>query len=180
VLVTSFAAPAVRAEERFTLDEPTRVILRTGDCRARFRDLSLSGAGIDVAEPHGLARGDWLALGVRGVGLVPSRVIRVREGNVGLRFHLPASPERDALIRKIFTGGYADPVQTEDAVEITLAMLASIFREQGSAAAPPPADAETEPPAWLADAIAAQAREFARWDRDLGTDAAVNGRGQAA
>jgi hypothetical protein len=49
-----------------------------------------------------------------------------------VEFHLPSSPLRDRIIRKIFTGGHDNTTRNDDALTITLQMIASIFRDQSA------------------------------------------------
>lgn len=170
VLVAAFSAPSQRGEERFEIDEPVLLRGREASHAGRIRDLSLSGMAVRPLAGPAFARGDWLAVAIAGVGEVPARVVRAGPAGLGLAFDLPASPLRDRLIRKIFAGGHDNTTHNNDALGITLGMLASIF--SNPAAAPEPASgpavaAAPAPPAWLLDRIAAWAKDQAEWDTDL-------------
>jgi cellulose synthase (UDP-forming) len=170
VLVCAFSSPSQRKEERFTLDEP--VFLRTaGAARTgRISDLSLSGMAIRLDDTSLLTSGDWLAVTIGGVGEIPARLVRVTDDGLGLEFYLLPSPARDRLICKIFTSGNDSATQIDDALTVTLQMVASIFRDQPAPAlAPPEAESGAEPeapPAWLTAEIAARAHDLAAWDAD--------------
>ena len=96
--------PALRAEERFPLDEPVAIWRR--DARhatlARGIDISVSGIalegdGVDVGEP--------VRVRLRGVGSIEGRVARARAGHIGIAFAADDSPARDRLIVQLFTRG---------------------------------------------------------------------------
>ena len=166
VLVTAFSAPSQRNEERFALDEP--VILRVAGASrvGRTCDLSLSGMAIQLDDTENLPNGDWIAVTIAGVGEIPARVVWVVGSKLGLVFHLPPSPTRDRMIVKIFTGGRDNTTHSDDALAITLQMVASIFRDQ-PAPAPTQPEAEPEaPPARLTDEISAREHDLAAWDMD--------------
>jgi cellulose synthase (UDP-forming) len=165
VLVAAFSAPSQRGEERFEIDEPVLLRGRDAACAARIRDLSLSGMAARPSSGHSFTRDDWLAVTIAGVGEVPARVVRAGAAGLGLAFHLPASPERDRLIRKIFTGGHDNTTRNDDALGITVGMIESIFRSP-PAAPPTVAAAAPAPPAWLLDRIAVRAQAQAEWDAD--------------
>ena len=178
-LVTAFSAPSQRLEERFELDEP--VLLRFeqgGILSARIRDISMTGLAValDSADPP--PRGEWLSVAVADVGQVAARVVRAQPKNVGLCFDLPPSRLRDRMIRKIFTGGHDNATRNDDALEITLQMIASIFRDQNRTEAPtattpagPP-----RPPDWLLAEIAQREASLAAFEADLWAEDGEGGR----
>jgi cellulose synthase (UDP-forming) len=166
VLVTAFAAPTQRNEDRFALDEP--ILLRVGEntMTGRIRDLSLSGMSASVDGTKPLRLGDWLSVTIGSVGEIPARVVRAANGELGLAFHLPLAPTRDRMIRKIFTGGHDNTTRNDDALAISLQMIGAIFRDQ-----PAPAPIRTHPvpdapPARLISEIAARADDVLAWDAD--------------
>jgi cellulose synthase (UDP-forming) len=166
VLVTAFSAPSQRSEERFAVDEP--VLLRVAGMAVpgRMSDLSLSGMRVRTGPARAIAQGDWLAVTIAGVGEIPARVMRSAGQDLGLLFHLPPSPERGRMIVKTFTSGYDNTTQSDDALTISMHMIASIFREQPI---PVPAELEAQPavpPGRLTAEIAARARDIAAWDHD--------------
>lgn len=179
VSAIAVSPPALRAEERFDLDEA--VLLNTGTraLRGHTRDLSLSGAAITIDLPAGEAaidgfdRGDWTLVGLAGVGNLPAQIMRSSAGpdgsrTLGLRFHLPAGPTRTALIRKLFTEGLDNSAKDIDNRRVTLGMFAQMFR--GTRTARPAAMVEeAAPPAWLAnlDRDGRISRELDCWAEDL-------------
>jgi cellulose synthase (UDP-forming) len=166
VLVTAFSAPAQRNEERFALDEP--ILLRTGAAvsAGRIRDLSLSGMSVSTDDAAAMAPGDWLAVTIAAVGEIPARVVRAADRELGLVFHLPPSPARDRMIRKIFTGGHDNTTRNDDALALSLQMIGTIFRDQPAPAPARPWAAPEPPPARLVAEIAARAHDLSAWDAD--------------
>ena len=166
----NFSTPSKRIEERFTLDEP--VLLRgAGDTlTGRIRDISLSGVAVtlDTGLDTGatLAPGDWLAVMIAEAGEIPARVVRAADRDLGLVFHLPPSPTRSRLIRKIFTGGHDNTTHNDDALTISMQMIGSIFRDQPVPAPVAPEAAPDAPPPRLMAEIAARARDLSTWDDD--------------
>ncbi|MGK7871223.1 glycosyltransferase family 2 protein [Falsiroseomonas sp. E2-1-a20] len=101
--------PRFRAEERFIADEQVTLIDSAGICwPAQMRDISIVGAQLEMAATPPLA--ERLLL-LRGAGLpdIPVTVRRSGPGVVNLAFE-PSSFEREAIIRKIFSGAYIAPV----------------------------------------------------------------------
>jgi cellulose synthase (UDP-forming) len=142
-------------------------------------DISLTGATFEAQGelPEWADQGIWLALAVQGVGDIPAQVVRRNSQALGMRFNLQPSPERDRLIRKIFTTGLDNTTANDDAFIITVAMLSSIFRSPSKPAAPQgagtesgqTADRQAPPPALLAE-IEARSRDIERWDADLASE----------
>lgn len=123
-----------RGEERFELSEAVW-LLPGGGARlpARLRDLSLSGAAVRL--PDGapdLPDGMTVELFLPSVGSVRARVARHFVDHVGLHFDLPPSPERDLLIRKIFTSGINTPETEVSGPGVTLGLLGRVFALQDS------------------------------------------------
>lgn len=166
VLVTAFSAPSKRTEERFALEEP--VLLRgAGDTLSgRIRDLSLSGVAVRLDTGAAAPTGGWLAVSIADIGEIPARLVRNSGTEASLAFHLPPSPVRDRLIRKIFTGGHDNATRSDDALAVTMQMIASIFRDQPVAAPAGIAATPEAPPARLLSEIAARAFDLSTWDAD--------------
>jgi len=133
---------------------------------ARMCDLSLSGMRVRTGTARAIAPGDWIAVTIAGVGEVPAQVMRAARREMGLLFHLPACPVRDRMLVKIFTSGYDNTTQNDDALTITLRMVASIFRDQPAPAIAGPEVPAEAPPARLMAEIAERAHDIAAWDRD--------------
>ncbi|MHA1108276.1 MAG: PilZ domain-containing protein, partial [Alphaproteobacteria bacterium] len=167
VLVTAFSTPSKRAEERFALDEPILLRGDGGTLTGRIHDISLSGVAVRLDTESALAPGDWLAISIADAGEIPGRIVRRVGNELGMIFHLPLSPTRDRLIRKIFTGGYDNTTRADDQLAISMQMISSIFRHhQAPAPAAPDAAPET-PPARLIAEIAARASDLSNWDGDI-------------
>jgi cellulose synthase (UDP-forming) len=140
VMIASTPAPAGREEERFPLDEGTRLRARSDRglslIPARFVDLSLSGARVKVDPDNLPALGETLSLDIQEVGRVRAEVVR-REGCcLGLRFDLPPSPERECLIRKLFTGGLDNATSNENGLLVTFSVLGRVFAPDHTEPAP--------------------------------------------
>jgi cellulose synthase (UDP-forming) len=184
VLVTAFSTPSKRAEERFALDEPVLLRGSGGTLTGCIRDISLSGVAVRLDSEAALAPGDWLAVSIADAGEIPARVIRRVGSDLGMIFHLPPSPTRDRLIRKIFTGGYDNTTRGDDQMAISAQMIGSIFRDQPVPAPARPEAAPETPPARLLTGIAARARDLSTWDEDalaeLGEAHPGSGGGEAA
>jgi cellulose synthase (UDP-forming) len=130
VCMLSLQAPMRRGEERLELDEPIWLVSPIGTIlTGRTKDLSLSGAGFEL-DRHGAfaARlGDTVRVFMAEVGFVAATVVRQTERFIGVAFALPASVERDLLIRKLFTVGLATTKIDASAWSSTGAMLKSIW-----------------------------------------------------
>ncbi|MDH3666900.1 MAG: glycosyltransferase [Paracoccaceae bacterium] len=177
VLVTAFSVGARRREVRFEMDEP--VLIRRehgGTHQAQLRDISLGGMAASYAGADPPVKGDWLVVTVADVGRIAARVVHSAGGILRLQFSLPPSRTRDRVIRKVYTGGCDNTVQNDDALEITLKLLTSIFRDTTRGQAPPaPAGSvnaqEPVPPDWLSAEIAQHEADLAALDREFGQDA---------
>lgn len=176
VATIAVSPPALRAEERFDLNEPVRLRTQAGRLEAETRDLSLSGAAVEVApapDQGAPAPGDWVLVGIADVGHVPAQVMRqapLADGRIrlGLRFDLPRGRTRDALIRRLFTLDLDNSVKHANAGRVTFGMIRRIFRNAAPAPKAAAVQAAEAPPAWLMalddDRIA---RELDQWARDL-------------
>lgn len=100
--------PRRRKEERFAVDEPSRVCMADRIAPCTIRDLSVTGARVRLHGDHE-AR---MHLDIDGVGQVACEVVRSMGAHeFGLRF-VPPDQRRDALIRKLYTSGYrSTPLQ---------------------------------------------------------------------
>lgn len=171
-ITTAMSAPTPRAEERFQLDELASLRLDGNVISGRLTDISLSGAAFRATgEPPCWAKpGVWVAMAMQEAGEVPAQIVRRRDCQMAVRFHLPPSTARDRLIRKIFTVGRDNTTANDDALAITLRMLASIFRAPATPATPERPTPQSAPPAKLIAEIAARARDNAMWDTELTVD----------
>jgi cellulose synthase (UDP-forming) len=147
VATIAITPPRLRAEERFPIREPGRVLVPTeGGILAHpatLTDLSLSGAFLQVDEGFepGTCSEGWLAVEIAEVGRIAGRIRRVVPGpegpRVGVQFDLPVSSRRDALIVKLFTGGIDNSTRPQDPWTITWRMILRVFRSDAVRTAPP-------------------------------------------
>lgn len=131
VCMMSLQAPALRSEERFTLDEAIGIFGADGNVSTGcIRDISLSGVAIVVDEDAEIVTqaGEFVRVFVREVGFVPGRVVRQNGRFLALQFDLPQSIERDLLISKLFTLGLNTAADVSSSPAATLAILGSILK----------------------------------------------------
>jgi cellulose synthase (UDP-forming) len=119
-------APRPREEERFPTRESVELDTPNGPRSARLRDLSLSGALLELN--HELAPGDTLGLQLADVGAVRARVVRRAAPNVwGIAFGC-TDDERHALIRKLFCSDrYIHPPDEGDGGVAFASILRKLF-----------------------------------------------------
>jgi hypothetical protein len=92
-----------RQQERFPIDLIVTCQYGPVTKHCRLRDLSLSGARIEMGE--GLTQGTWGTISLPVVGELDARVIWAANGMVGVSFgHLPGAV-RNRLIRILYTSG---------------------------------------------------------------------------
>jgi cellulose synthase (UDP-forming) len=135
VCMMSLQSPIRRAEERFEFDEPAWIFAAGGaPSICRIKDLSLSGTGIAIDEDKSVfvRVGEPLRVFIMEVGFVTGVLARRTEELLGIHFDLPASIERDLLIRKLFTAGLDTTTVTTSALSVTGAMLRSIWQTRTS------------------------------------------------
>lgn len=129
VCMTSLQAPIRRGEERFELDAPIWILAHGRPItRAQIRDISLSGVGIeqdDGTAPYGL--GDAVSVFITEVGFIAGNIVRQGDEWLAVKFDLPASVERDLLIRKLLTAGNDTKHVASSALAASRAMLTSIW-----------------------------------------------------
>ena len=155
VMTMAVPRPTFRAEERFALDEPCRIVTETGALAGGVLNMSLSGMLVTPdGNPDSLATDSWVGIELGGVGIVPARIRRRTtidgQSAIGVETHLPSGPRRDALIQKLSTN--LPGAQPAPAAAISgLMMLKRVFeaqpRQTGLAAAPDRKD--ILPPEWL-------------------------------
>ncbi len=100
--------PRFRGEERFIASEPVTLLVGNASLPATLQDLSLSGARLS-ANPGALTRVDALRLVILDVGSVSVSIVSRVAETVQVQFHL-TSVQHIALVRKIFSGRYVNPV----------------------------------------------------------------------
>lgn len=116
--------PRRRREERFDVDEATRIRVGGDSAPCLIRDLSVSGARVRLSRP---LAGDGLRLEIPGVGPLDCELGRgIAPDEVGLRF-VDLGPHRDPLIRKLYTGGYANVTRAAAPGRLLVAVLRRAF-----------------------------------------------------
>lgn len=179
VAAIAVSPPALRAEERFDLDEPIRLRTRTARLTGTTRDLSLAGAAVTVPDGDLPERGDWLLVGIAGVGHLPAEIMRRAVGaggetTLGLRFHIEPGPKRVALIGKLFTGELDNSPRDIRARRVTLGLIGNAFGR--ARPGPERAQVRAAPPDWLRalEADHGVAAELDRWAEDLEAERAAS------
>ena len=131
VCMLSLQVPMRRGEVRLEVDEPIWIVGPSGAISyGQTRDISLSGAGIGAKVDRGFSAtiGDRVRVFIVEVGFVDGTVVRKRGVEfLGIEFDLPASIERDLLIRKLFTSGVDTTNVRTSGWAATLAMLKSVW-----------------------------------------------------
>ena len=103
--------PRLRREERFELQEPALLQWGGQSLPVLLVDASVDGFHLS-ADPAGPALpegSDDLSLVIREVGEVPLQILRRWPGRLSGRF-MSSDAQRDALIRKLFSGDYSNHV----------------------------------------------------------------------
>jgi cellulose synthase (UDP-forming) len=101
--------PRYRTEERVATTEPVRVSARECIFTASLTDISVTGARIQAISPG--TPGDLISLTLQDIGEIRARIVRQTQGWFAVEF-ADLDRRRDALIRKVYGGRYAQkPVQ---------------------------------------------------------------------
>lgn len=130
VCMMALQAPLRRGEVRLEFDEPIWVVSPFGTIlEGRTKDMSLSGAGFELDRGRTFAAkaGDTVRVFITEVGFVAGTLVRLSDRFMGIRFALPASIERDLLIRKLFTAGLDTTKVDTSAWSSTAALIKSIW-----------------------------------------------------
>lgn len=130
VCMLSLQSPMRRGEIRLEIDEPIWIVGPSGTISAgRVKDISLSGTGLEADVDRALSArvGDPVRVFITEVGFVAGTVVRQLGQFLGVQFDLPASVERDLMIRKLFTTGRDTTHVSTSAWLATSAMLKSIW-----------------------------------------------------
>ncbi len=162
VCMLSLQAPMRRVESRFNIDEPISIFNAAGALvPGHTKDLSMSGAAIFTdgarAPP---AIGERVRVYIAEVGFVAGDVVRRQDDFFSMHFDLPASIERDLLIRKLFTAGRDAVSVTASAWSATVALLSIIWSHRYAAAPSDLAAAEAEPQPAPAEEVKLAARSL--------------------
>ncbi|MBU6165427.1 MAG: glycosyltransferase [Alphaproteobacteria bacterium] len=118
--------PALRAEERFALDEPVAIWRRDARHATLARGLDISVSGIALAG-DGLVKGEPVRVRLRGIGSIDGIVARCHGGRIGIAFAGEDSPTRDRLIVSLFTNGMNSASLQVPLWQATRAMLTRII-----------------------------------------------------
>lgn len=157
LIVVTMAVPrsSFRAEERFPLDEPCRIIAEGQTIAGGILNMSLSGLLVAPDGPDDTLMTDsWVGIEVADVGTIPARIRRhaMIDGQraIGLEAHLPSGPRRDALIRKLFAN-LPRVAPSTTATIASLTMLERVFEAAPVQSAARPKAPEDHPdlPDWL-------------------------------
>jgi cellulose synthase (UDP-forming) len=107
VLLMAMAAcvelPRYRKEERLATSEPVRFWTSDGPRTAKLADISVTGVAILAAPPGQI--GDAVMLQLSEVGEIAGRVVRTSQESFAVEF-IHTDKQRDALIRKVYSGRY--------------------------------------------------------------------------
>jgi cellulose synthase (UDP-forming) len=131
VCMMSLQAPMRRGEERLEIDEPIWIVGPNGVISGgQIKDISLSGTGLEADLNRALPAsvGDTVRVFITEVGFIAGTVVRQRGRFLGVKFILPASVERDLLIRKLFTAGLDTTYVLTSGWAVTRAMFQTIWQ----------------------------------------------------
>jgi hypothetical protein len=95
--------PRYRREERLLTSEPVRFWTGEGVSTAPLADISVAGASILAPAPG--RNGDAVMLHLNEVGDIAGRIVRASQASFAVEF-VHADSQRDALIRKLYSGRY--------------------------------------------------------------------------
>lgn len=150
VATIAVAPPMLRTEERFDLPETVRIETRDTVWAADIRDISLSGLRLTLHDdfPDKVpSTGDWVAVGIAGVGRVPALVRRSDGADLGLQMHHAEEASRHALIRKLFAAGIDNSTHNDHGLSIAWNLLSAVLRGQRPVTVPH--YSELDPPDWV-------------------------------
>ncbi|MFZ5593497.1 MAG: glycosyltransferase [Pseudomonadota bacterium] len=116
--------PRRRKEERFDINESSRISIGGRIAPCTIRDLSVSGARVRLAYDGSDTR---MQLDIDGVGPLVCEIARIIDTHeVGMRFIDPGQ-RRDALIRKVYTGSYQNTPKQAAPWRLLLAVIRRMF-----------------------------------------------------
>jgi cellulose synthase (UDP-forming) len=117
--------PRYRSEERIATTEPVQVSIGENVFPAALTDISVTGAQIQAPSPG--AQGDIVMLTLQDVGVITARIIRTTPDGFAVEF-TDTDGQRDAMIRKIHCGGYAQRQVEVRGRDILNALVARALR----------------------------------------------------
>jgi cellulose synthase (UDP-forming) len=124
-MVVCVEFPRYRGEERVATTEPVRVSAGACSFTAPLADISVTGAHIQGPSPG--REGDIVRLKLLDIGEIQARIIRDTEDGFAVEF-VDADGQRDALIRKIYGGGYDRPAIRVRSRRVLRALVARALR----------------------------------------------------
>jgi cellulose synthase (UDP-forming) len=136
--------PALRAEERFALDDQVAIWRRDARHATLAKGLDISVSGIALAG-DGLVKGEPVRVRLRGIGSIEGVVARCHGGRIGIAFTAEGSAARDRLIVALFTGGMNSSTVHVPLWQATRAMLARILTADMRLPGQPPGSAALRP-----------------------------------
>ena len=120
VMTAGVPRPSPRSEERFPLERPCRLMGEHLTHTGETRDVSLSGARIDLhpsSDLSPLSVGSWCVIELAGIGPIAAEIKRtVTDGDrtqIGVAFHAPTGEVRRTLLQELFASGLDGGVASE-------------------------------------------------------------------
>lgn len=138
--------PRVRGEERFEIEQPLSLLSDTGHLITSGRgDISLSGLGMEVAEPAALTIGERVQIVLPEVGIVRGFIRRTGR-RIGVAFDFHSEDVRDRLIVWLFTNRIKVNAQRPSALAVAGAVIRRLWAADLTVHAfPAPVDDVAEP-----------------------------------
>jgi cellulose synthase (UDP-forming) len=117
--------PRYRREERFATSEPVQVSAGKDVFTAPLLDISIAGA--QILAPSPAAQGSIVSLKLQDIGEVTGKIVRGTANDFAVIF-IDTDRQRDALIRKVYTGQYDQRPQEVHGRRILHALVARALR----------------------------------------------------
>lgn len=151
--------PRMRAEERFTLKQSVTLLGPDGQMASSMRgDISMSGIGLELADPMDLKRGDRVQIVVPNVGILRGFVQRAGR-RIGIAFDFHSEDVRDRLVVALFSNGVDVNAHRPSALAVAGAVVRRIWSADLTVAAGNPQAASAEPtPAPAQEKLSAETR----------------------
>lgn len=119
--------PRIRGEERFEIQQPLSLLSDAGHMITSGKgDISLSGLGMEVAEPADLAIGERVQVVLPEVGIVRGFVRRTGR-RIGIAFDFHSEDVRDRLIVWLFTNRIRVNAQRPSALAVAGAVIRRLW-----------------------------------------------------
>ena len=117
--------PRYRGEERFATSEPVQVSAGQDVFTAPLLNISIAGAQISAPSPA--PQGSIVRLKLQDIGEIAGQIVRGTTDEFAVAF-IDTDRQRDALIRKIYTGRYDQRPQDVRGRRIMQALVARALR----------------------------------------------------